>query len=375
MKLTDKKYFCYELYKNISVRSHNGEIRYDPCSFWQDEPLITSKDTLDIHGAINSPQRRATQHSVENDQPLRGCAGCYKEEEHGLVSRRMNTKSNYEDFQKDTDLTKLTGIDYALGNVCNLKCVICDSQSSSSWNSDWIKLYPAAKDFSYKKHEQIPIDDLSALRDLTFIHMHGGGEPLLSDAHINLLKSIDDKSQIRLTYNVNGTVRPSQKVLELWEKCKLVELYFSIDDIGERFNYQRTNANWDSVVENIEWYKINMPHNGMFNINCVWSALNIYYLDQLVDWKKQYLDTNRYGDPVNLIFQRAIGNTELTHLNLTAQQALLIKFKNYPELLALVKNIPVKDEPLTFFVDYIHKLDKIRNSSYKNDHQEWAELI
>jgi hypothetical protein len=70
-----------------------------------------------------------------------------------------------------------------------------------------------------------------------------------------------------------------------------------------------------------------------------------------------------------------MGNTELTHLNLTAQQALLTKFKNYPELLELVKNIPVKDEPLTFFVDYITALDKIRNSSYKNDHQEWAELI
>ena len=289
----------------------------------------------------------------------------------------MGAKQNYEEFIKDTKIEGncLTGIDYSIGNLCNLKCVICHPRDSSRWHSDWKKLYPNSKDEKYDKHNQILLEDLAVLKNLKFIHFHGGGEPLMVDNHVKILKSIEDLSQTRVAYNTNGTVIPSQEILELWEKCKLVEIYFSIDAVGEQFEYQRTNANWQKLSDNIEWFKENMPHNHMFNINCVWSLLNVYYLDQVVDWKKEKLDTNRYGDPVNLIFQKANGPTKINFMKPMAIGRLLSKYQDYPELLELVSTIPAMNQPQTLFTDYIKKLDEIRGLDYSSSHKEWSELL
>ena len=104
----------------------------------------------------------------------------------------------------------------------------------------------------------------------------------MTENHINLLKRIQEVkglTDVRVFYNTNGTQIVSDLVLELWKKCKLVELYFSIDDVGLRFDYQRTGAEWDQIVLNLQWYFEHMPHNHMFNINCTWGYLNLFYLD------------------------------------------------------------------------------------------------
>ena len=43
---------------------------------------------------------------------------------------------------------------------------------------------------------------------------------------------------ITLAYNTNGSIFPQDKI-ELWEQFKKVEIFVSIDDISERFEYIR----------------------------------------------------------------------------------------------------------------------------------------
>jgi MoaA/NifB/PqqE/SkfB family radical SAM enzyme len=374
--MKDKKYFCYEIFKNISVISHNGKIQYSPCSWYSGH--TSESDTIDIKTALQSNEHQKLKEMIMQDQSIPGCYRCYRDEKNGLQSRRMGAKQQYEEFFKDTNIDEnsLTGLDYSLGNLCNLKCTVCEPMQSSSWKDDWKKLHPTDSTiYDYDKRNQIHFEDKSVLKDLKFIHFHGGGEPLMVDNHIKVLEKIDDLSQTRVAYNTNGTIRPGKEVLEIWEKCKLVEIYFSIDAVGDKFEYQRTNADWQEVNDNIEWFKENMPHNHMFNVNCVWSLLNVYYLDQLVDWKREKLDTNRYGDPVNLIFQKAWGPTEINYLRPQALGALGRKYQNYPELLKLIDPIPAINKSQIVFDNYIEKLDKIRGFDYKSLHKEWSELL
>jgi hypothetical protein len=163
-------------------------------------------------------------------------------------------------------------------------------------------------------------------------------------------------------------------VLKLWEKCKLVELYFSIDDVGARFNYQRTGADWAQVLTNLQWYTVNMPHNHMFNINCVWSYLNLYYLNELVDWHRLLFNANRYGDPVNLIFQKAIGNFAINQLLPETKQMLLTRFKNYPELCELVNSLKDGNNHSEFWTA-INKIDQVRSTSFRKLCPEWSKFI
>lgn len=378
--MKDKKYFCYEIYKNLAVWSNGGKIKYNPCSFYSG--YIGESSTVDIKNSWNSAGREELKKHVEEDIPIPGCKSCYAAEEHGLISRRLASKTLYEEYHKDTniELDSPQGLDYSVGNLCNLKCVICGPQSSSAWIPDYQKIYPtkSVKEFKYQKFNQIEISDVNLLRNIKSLHVHGGGEPLMSNSHINLLNAIKltkGLGDVRVFYNTNGTVQASEELINLWKECKLIELYFSIDDVGPRFDYQRTGTTWDRMLDNIAWYSEQMPHNHMFNINCTWSYLNLYYLTDLVDWYQANFSTNRYGDPVNLIFQRAIGNFNITHISISLKQHLIKRFKNYPQLIELVNSIKISDQPHHLFWRSIDKIDQVRQTNYKTLCPEWSSLL
>ena len=378
--MKDRKYFCYEIYKNLAIWSHNGHLAYNPCSFFSG--YIKESDSFDLDSIWNGPERAELKRCVETDTPIPGCRSCYHAEEHGLMSRRKSSQLLYENYHHDTniDLDAPQGLDYSVGNLCNLKCVVCGPHNSTAWVSDYQTLYPLhpIDQFKYEKFNQLETFDPGLLKNIKSLHIHGGGEPLMSNNHINLLKEIKKVkglSDIRVFYNTNATQRASQELLELWEECQLIELYFSIDDIGNRFNYQRTGADWNAVTDNIKWYIENMPHNHMFNINCTWSYLNLYYLPDLIDWYRVNLSTNRYGDPVNLIFQRVIGNFNILHLNDTVKNILIERFLNYPQLTELVNSIKTSDKNHQLFWDEIEKIDQVRQTSYKNLCPEWSQLL
>jgi len=377
--MTHKKYFCYEIYKNLAIWSANGHLGYNPCSFF--EGYIKESDSLDLNTIWIGPERQELKNCVKNDTSISGCSTCYNAESDGLISRRQHSTRLYEEYHKDTniELDSPQGIDYSVGNLCNLKCVICGPQSSTQWIPDYQKINPT-KNIDYLKYQklnQLEITDDNSLTNIINVHFHGGGEPLLSSHHVNLLKKIQQVkglSDVRVFYNTNGTIRVSDSILSLWEKCKLVELYFSIDDVGARFNYQRTGADWNEVLQNLQWYTNNMPHNHMFNVNCVWSYLNLYYLDELVDWVKSSFSANRYGDPVNLIFQKAVGGWGIDHSPHEVKQLLLNKFKNYPELCNLVNSLKDGNDHSKFWKK-VDAIDQVRSTSFAKLCPEWSELL
>ena len=378
--MSEKKYFCYEIHKNLSIWSRNGNITYNPCSFYNGS--YTTSNSVDIAKGWNSLGRQQVIEVIDQNQQVAGCNSCYQAEKNGLQSRRLGSKLAYEQWHQNTDinLSGPQGLDYSVGNLCNLKCVICGPSNSSQWIPDYQKLYPEHNiDYlKYQKNNQLEINDDDLLKNIISVHFHGGGEPLLSDVHVNLLKrikAIKGLSDVRIFYNTNGTVTVPDDVLKLWEECRLVELYFSIDDVGDRFEYQRTGAKWNQTVDNLKWYTDNMPHNHMFNVNCVWSYLNLFYLNELVDWHQTRFSSNRYNDPTNLIFQKAIGFYSIDHLSTVLYNKLEQKFQNYPQLLELIHALNINNQPHDKFWKHINRLDQIRNVQFRTVCPEWSNLI
>jgi len=371
------KFFCYELYKNLAVYSFNGKIRYSPCSFWSGD-FIGESDNIDIDTVWNSKERANLINCVQDGSPLDGCKACYRLEQQNLNSRRLGSFHQYEDYLKDTSLddSSPTGIDYTVGNLCNLKCVICNVDNSSSWISDHEKLngyYNPPHD----KKKQVELTDNPTLKNLRLIHFHGNGEPLMMPYHKKLLQKVKEAkglSDVKVFYNTNGMFTVSSDVLDLWRECQLIELYFSIDDICERFEYQRTNGKWETLLKNIRWFKDNMPNNHLFYINVTYSMLNIYRLNDLIKWKLDSFDTNRLGDKVEIIFQKAVAECEITSLPQAIKNIILEKYIEYPELIDIIKGIP--SGPISdTFIKYITKLDTIRGVSLCDIDKEWYDLI
>jgi len=376
--MKDQPGFCYDIFKNQAFWNFSdGSVGYMPCSVYNGH---LDKD-IPPEQSWRGENRRHIINIVAKGEKVSGCKICYDEESVGRTSRRMSDHNHYENFLHSTEIdpgaSGPESLDYSVGNLCNLKCVICNPGNSSAWIPDYRRLYPDRDltPFLYKKDRIVEIKDPSFLNNIKSLHFHGGGEPLMSMAHVNLLQKIKEVkglSDVRVYYNTNGTQQVNDDVMELWAQCRLVELYFSIDDIGTRFEYQRTGAKWSNVRANIEWFKINMPHNHLFNVTCTWSYLNLFYLDELVTWHRENFSGNRYGDPCHLVFQKALGVFGIKHLGNRAIEALMQRFDRFPMLQALIVDMPVKEDPHTEFWQAINSIDKVRSSEFKKICPEWT---
>lgn len=378
--MKQKPGFCYEIFKNQAFWSHNNTLTYMPCSFYEG---ILDQDLAPDQSWYGTNHRKIIE-LVNNGSTIPGCTRCYQEEASGKQSRRQASAINYETFLQrpeiDTAAQGPEGLDYSVGNLCNLRCVICGPQSSTSWIPDHKKIYPAEdmSRFLFSKNEILEIENEEYLANVRSVHFHGGGEPLLSDRHLRLLEKIErvrGLSDVRVFYNTNGTQLVDDSILDIWSRCRLVELYFSIDDVGERFEYQRTGAKWHELENNIQWFYTHMPHNHMFKINAVWSYLNLYYLNELVDWHQKHLPANRYGDKCDLIFQRAIGVFAVNYLDKSVIKTLQHKFYDYPSLLLLLSDIEQSDRSHSQFWDSIDRIDSVRGVNFRQVCPEWSKLL
>lgn len=277
---------CIDAFKNLFIEIKNNNVAISACCVALPTKTVS---TIDF---TNDPYLNKIRESWTNGEYPPACNNCKQAEEHLYESRRQGSNSWYADHELNNLDIELVKLDFWTGDICNLACVICDPHNSSTWKKE-LK-FPVAVRKSTVNNYWKNID----MTKLRVIHFNGG-EPLLSKEHVNFLEAVPDKSKVQLNYNTNGTILPSAHLLELWEKFNLVQVDISIDDVGERFEYQRYPAKWESVTQNLQWYINNSPHNCMFGTNTSVGILNHDNVDVLMLWLSQNFNTSKFTDPIS----------------------------------------------------------------------------
>jgi len=235
-----------------------------------------------------------------NGERPAGCQNCWSEEDAGKTSKRMNSlykmKNSLTDWTPDSKPT-LKFIDFKLGNVCNLKCRICGSWSSSKWAQeelDYGENPVARKNLTEggwpKRNPQFFDDIKDDLKDVEYFEFTGG-EPFMIKDHFKILMHCMEKGYAKnqdIHYNTNGTQLPPPEIFDLWSYFKRVEIAFSIDDIGPQFEYQRHPANWREVNANLVKFKERQTSNMDFQICTTVSIFNVFNLAKIAFWVAQY---------------------------------------------------------------------------------------
>lgn len=267
----------------------------------------------------NSSAVRDARRLMLKGEKVAACAGCYAEEASGCRSHRVTENQVWrrrmgeEWVQKRIANTSADGylademvaLDLRLGNTCNLQCVMCRPQDSSKWLALAKKLANSCEDKELKKDwqdksninssqfEWYKRDDfwqslrqiMPHLRELIF----GGGEPMLLSEHQKLLELCVESgaaAQIHLRYHTNLTTF-DPKLFTLWQQFHKVEVFVSLDGIGERNQYFRYPSKWDDIVKNLKLIDAYPHKNFAAMILCSVHALNIYYLPELAEWIEQ----------------------------------------------------------------------------------------
>jgi organic radical activating enzyme len=244
------------------------------------------------------------QQFIDQKQP-QTCRKCWREERSGRVSKRMHTLDRLKHMlDHETTWTRaakpLMFLDLKLGNICNLKCRICGSWSSSTFATEELANLAPTEDKKSNHHYHMlkqgawprenpkfwnEIDQVSD--QIEYIEFTGG-EPFMIQEHIDMLQGLVDRGlahRIEIHYNTNGTQYPEQGPA-IWQHFKAVEIAFSIDDVGERFEYQRTNAVWAEVQANIERFKLlrSQHPNIRLQVCSTVNVFNVLYLPELAAW-------------------------------------------------------------------------------------------
>jgi len=283
-----------------------GTVR--PCCLADDE--LTDDDsnkfsllTADFASIQNSRAMTQLRQEFLDGKRPQTCRKCWMEERAGRTSKRMHTLDRMKHMGISGEWTRdakpLMFLDLKLGNICNLKCRICGSWSSSQFATEEINDAPPAEKKSTYAYQMLRAgawprenetfwDQIElALNDIRYIEFTGG-EPFMIDEHFDMLQGIVDRGiahQVEIHYNTNGTQWP-ERGPDIWRHFKTVEVAFSIDDIGARFEYQRTNADWAVVLDTItsfQYLRSQLPNLRLQCCSTV-NVFNVRYIDQLAHW-------------------------------------------------------------------------------------------
>jgi MoaA/NifB/PqqE/SkfB family radical SAM enzyme len=284
-----------------------GTVR--PCCLADDEIVdsnsvkfnLKSANFRDIQNSEYMYQLR--QQFLAGKQP-QTCRKCWNEERSGRTSKRMHTLDRLKHMGISSEWTQdakpLMFLDLKLGNICNLKCRICGSWSSSQFATEELNHMSSDDDKKKSLPYQMlragawPQENLSfwteidaCLNDIRYIEFTGG-EPFMIQEHFTMLQGIVDRGiahQVEIHYNTNGTQYP-EAAEHIWKHFKTVEIAFSLDDVGERFEYQRSNAVWTQVCDNLDRFRDlkEIYSNIELQVCTTVNIFNVRYLGDIAAW-------------------------------------------------------------------------------------------
>jgi organic radical activating enzyme len=283
-------------------------------------------------------------------------------------------------------------LDLKLGNICNLKCRICGSWSSSQFAAEELKFATGNKKESFhyqmlrdgawpREHSQFWTELESSLTDIRYLEFTGG-EPFMIQEHFDLLKTLIEKgvaAQVEIHYNTNGTQYP-EHAEAVWRHFKHVEIAFSIDDVEQRFEYQRTNAIWAEVGANIEQFKQMRERSCNITLQacCTINIFNVLYLAEVAQWiHKQQFDFvywNMLHDApwLNIAHLPVPAKKQIAE-HLTTQE-FPVEYQNEIQKIVEFMNLGVSANEKELIMN-IQQLDRRRNESLKTVAPELANII
>jgi MoaA/NifB/PqqE/SkfB family radical SAM enzyme len=287
-----------------------GTVR--PCCLAEEEITDNAGEKFNLgtaeFGAIQNSQymRRLRREFLDGKQP-QTCRKCFREERAGRTSKRMHTLERLKHMLPPQDWTidakPLMFLDLKLGNICNLKCRICGSWSSSTFATEELNFinpdenrkenhhYKMLRQGAWPRENPVFWSEIEKVVDHIQYIEFTGGEPFMIQEHFDMLQGLVDRGiagNIEIHYNTNGTQWP-EGAEEIWKHFKTVEIAFSIDDVGPRFEYQRTNAVWSEVETNIARFR-DLRHrhqNIQLQVCSTVNVFNVTYLEELSQWIDQ----------------------------------------------------------------------------------------
>lgn len=310
------------------------------------DDILSNSDLLEI------------KKTLRKDLPSINCKECQKLENTNDYSYKflrdlynpMFTKSTV-DYNNPNEFI-LNGIDLHWSSTCNLKCITCWANQSSSIAKE---LGIPIKHTSSDAAEKIINYIVSNQHTLKEIYM-SGGEPTLIKHNLNLLKRLRKDLNFTIRINTNLSFTDTNPLIEELKKFPRVLFTISADVADEKkFNYIRRGADWNVFLRNLETLQ---KLHFSWRVNSVFFVATALYLTDTQEYFMRNFDINDFT-----INQVGMGHNELRCRNLPhsvkpyVMNKLITHKEKYHFLTGQLDNClkeverPIEESYVSFFED------------------------
>ena len=242
-----------------------------------------------IEDVWNSNHMRKIRQEMIDGEVVKGCEHCYDLEDMGFPSYRTNYIRDWFEYSERGDeihdiIERSINndyrveespmyLDFRLGNMCNLKCRMCQPQNSSQIQKEYKKIEvnkPGDAQFikdnftwgQFADHITPWQDDPEFLRqveewlpNVSKLYFTGGEPTIIERVYWIMEKCVEMgiAKNIELVFNSNMT-NIQKRFIDLVEQFKNVLMCISVDAYGSENEYIRGASHWKQVEKNLRTY-------------------------------------------------------------------------------------------------------------------------
>jgi len=375
-----------------------------PCCFAFDKLHVGNVNEQSMEEVFNGEKMKQMRLNMLANKKSRECVKCYDQEDSGFFSLRLSSNKHFGHNIGMIENTKPDGTadfmikywDIRFSNLCNMACRSCGTWFSSNWYEDHKKLTGQppnhAKIMKAGRNSNDIWDQLLKQFDHVEQFYFAGGEPIIMEEHLRILKELDRRKMyhVRLIYNTNFSKSKFKgtDIFELWNKFDSVSIGASLDAEGPRAELMRKGTVWEETVANrkrmievcpqVDFYisatvgLSNCLHVPDFHRSWVDQGLLDksdfnFNLLQYPLWQRMDLLPQEFKDKVSEKY-----NKQMDWLK--KEDHLTRATKGYESALDWMNKTDMSRHMPTFITE-TRKYDKIRNENFTDVFPEWKDLF
>lgn len=149
---------------------------------------------------------------------------------------------------------------------CNLNCRMCLRPN--------LPVYP---DMTFKQLKRV----IEQLRHIKVFSPHGYGEPLIHPEWLEMMQYVSDRD-ISISLVTNGVLLKKNRCRDFLETCKVRHISFSIDGVGQSYEWIRRGSNWKNVLQNLKDALETRKRVSPETTICIYSVLGSFNWSQIL---------------------------------------------------------------------------------------------
>ena len=269
-----------------------------------------------------------------------------------------NWKNNLKQKLKLKSATYPKCFEFEIDNICNLECVMCDGKFSSLIRQNRENLPPIVSPYNDSFVEEVA-HYIPYLQEAKFL----GGEPFLTPLYYKIWdKIIELNPGLSISITTNATVL-TKKVKQVLTSLN-ARIILSIDSVNkETYELIRQNANFEKVMENIQYFlKYSNENNRPISLAVCPITLNYLEVPEIVDFCNNN-NARIFFNTVDRPYRFSLKALDLKELQQAKQS--YFTYLNHPKSTFIFNNKRAIEDLYNYVSDLVEKAEHKREIESK----------